>query len=87
MGKVLDKIKEIGGYVLVGLLAVFAIVKWLMGRKETVKDALIKDAPKKAAAEVAEAKAEDAKQDADELGKKADNVEENESWEKSRKKF
>jgi hypothetical protein len=87
MGKVVDKIKEIGGYVLVGLLAVLAIAKWFLGRKDTVKDALIKDAPKKAAAEVAEAKAEDAKKAADELGKKADNVEENETWEKSRKKF
>jgi len=87
MGKVLDKVKEFGAFVVAGALVVLAIVKWILGRKETMKEALIKDAPKSQAAAEAKTKADDAKAEADALGKKADNVKEDESWEKSRKKF
>jgi hypothetical protein len=85
MGKVIDKIKEFGGYVLAGLLVVLAIVKWFLNRKETLKDALMSDAPKKAAAEVEKTKAESEKAQADAIENKISNLPEDESWNTRRK--
>ena len=86
----MSKLKRAGYYAilpLIGLAIVAKVVFDLFFKKNTLKEALVQDGPKRAAAADAAARADEAKKAADALGKKAGEVKGDEEWQDKRNKF
>lgn len=83
-------LKKLGYYIalpLIGLAIIAKVLFSLFYKKDTLKEALVEDGSKQAAAADAKAKAEDAKASADAVGDKIDKLPEDPEWQNKRNKF
>jgi hypothetical protein len=86
----IEKIKSVGKAIvlpLIGLALVARFIYSIFFKKDTLKEALIADQDKASKATEAAVRGEASGRAADEIGAKADNVQEDPEWESKRKKF